>query len=102
MPNQKFTIFLSNQASNEPYKDTPMKTLALDDRLYSALQEYADASGRPINELAAEAIESWLFDDEPDEAELVEIEAAEREYQEKGGMEAGEFFRALRKERGWE
>ena len=79
-----------------------MKTLALNEDLYSALEERSEETGRPINDLAAEAIQSWLFDDELDEAELAEIEAAEREYQEKGGMEAGAFFRSLRKERGWE
>ena len=79
-----------------------MKTLTLNDELYSALQERSEETGRPIGELVSEAIESWLFDDELDEAELAEIEAAEREYKEKGGMEAGEFFRSLRKERGWE
>ncbi len=79
-----------------------MKTLALDDKLYSALEEYSEETGRPISDLAAEAIKSWLLDDELDEAELAKIEAAEREYQEKGGMEAGEFFRNLREERGWQ
>ena len=79
-----------------------MKTLALNEDLYSALEEHSEETGRPISDIAAEAIESWLFDDELDEAELAQIEAAEREYQEKGGMEAGAFFRSLRKERGWE
>lgn len=79
-----------------------MKTLPLDDKLYSALEEYSEETGRTINDLAAEAIESWLSDEELDEAELAEIEAAEREYQEKGGTEAGEFFRNLREERGWQ
>ena len=79
-----------------------MKTLTLNDELYYALEEYSEEIGRPISDFAAEAIESWLFDNELDEAELAEIEAAEREYQEKGGMEAGAFFLSLRKERGWE
>ena len=79
-----------------------MKTLSLDDSTYSALLERSEETGRSLSELAAEAIESWLYDDELDEAELAEIEAAEREYQEKGGMEVGEFFRSLRKERGWQ
>ena len=77
-------------------------TLTLDDDLYASLQEHAALTGRTSSDLATEAIESWLFDDELDEAELAEIEAAEREYQEKGGMEAGAFFRSLRKERAWE
>ena len=79
-----------------------MKTLTLNDKLYSALQERSEETERPIGELVSEAIQSWLSDEELDEAELAEIEAAEREYQEKGGMEAGAFFRSLRKERGWE
>ena len=78
-----------------------MKTLPLDDKLDSALEEYSEETGRPISDLAAEAIESWLLDEELDEAELAEIEAVERDWQENGGMEAGEFFRNLRKERGW-
>ena len=79
-----------------------MKTLTLDDKLYSALEEYSEETGRTISDLAAEAIESWLLDEELDEAELAEIETVERDWQENGGMEAGEFFRALRKERGWQ
>ena len=79
-----------------------MKTLPLDDKLYSALEEYSEETGRTISDLAVEAIESWLLDEELDESELAEIEAAEREYQEKGGTEAGEFFRHLREERGWQ
>ena len=79
-----------------------MKTLALNDQLYSALEEHSEETGRPINDLAAEAIQSWLSDEELDESELAQIEAAEREYQEKGGMEVAAFFRSLRKERGWE
>ena len=35
-------------------------TLALDDYLYAALEEQAGITGRPINDLAAEAIELWL------------------------------------------
>ena len=79
-----------------------MRTLTIDDKLYSYLQERSEETGRPIGELVSDAIESWLFDDELDESELTEIEAAECEFQEKGGMEAGEFFRSVKKERGWE
>ena len=79
-----------------------MKTLTVDDQIYSALEAYAEEFGRSIDDLAAEAITIWLFEVETDEAERAEIEAAEREYQEKGGMEASEFFRNLREERGWE
>ena len=141
-----------------------MRTLTIDDKLYSYLQERSEETGRPIDELATDAIKLWLLGlktskaelskkvpaerdsqttesemppigepyssfhvmrnmnldgppdwstrledylygkscGDPDETELAEIEVAEREYQEKGGMEAGEFFRSLRKERGWE
>ena len=75
-----------------------MKTLTLDDELYFALEEQAQATGRAVADLAAEAIESWLSDAELDEEELAEIEAAERDWQENGGMEAGEFFREVREE----
>ena len=76
-----------------------MKTLTVNDELYSDLEELAQAQGRSTSDLAAEAIESWIYDDELDEEELAEIEAAERDWQENGGMEAGEFFRQVRKER---
>ena len=50
-----------------------MKTLTLDDELYSALEEHAKETGRSISELAKEAIESWLSDDELSESEIAEI-----------------------------
>ncbi len=79
-----------------------MKTLTLNDRLYSELEDHSETTGRSINELAAEAIESWLADTMLSEAELTEIEAVERDWRENGGVEAEEFFRGVRKERGWE
>ncbi len=79
-----------------------MKTLLLDDKLYVALEEEAVKAGRPVGELLAEAVEQWLLDAELDEEEISEIEAADREWREKGGVEAGEFFDSLRRERGWD
>ena len=73
-------------------------TLTLDDRLYSALEEQAETTGRAIDELAAEAIELWLVVGDLDEEELAEIEAAVRDWEENGGMEAEEFFRSVREE----
>ena len=79
-----------------------MKTLMLDDKLYMALEEEAIKAGRPVSELLTEAVEQWLSDAELDEAELSEIEAANREWRENGGVEASEFFAKVRRERGWD
>ena len=77
-----------------------MKALMLDDKLYVALEEEATKAGRPVSELLAEAVEQWLSDAELDEAESGEVEAADREWREDGGVEAGEFFESVRRERG--
>ena len=63
-----------------------MKTLTLDDKLYTALEEEAIKVGRPVGELLTEAVEQWLLDAELDESELGEIESADREWREKGGL----------------
>lgn len=69
-----------------------MKTLTLNDNLYSALEDEADRTGRPVNDLLTEAIEAWLADVALDEAERTEIEAARLEAAEKGGVEFESFF----------
>ena len=79
-----------------------MKTLLLNDKLYVALEEEAVKAGRPVDELLTEAVEQWLLDAELDEGDLSEIEAADREWQEKGGVEASEFFASVRQERSWD
>ncbi|MCE2458601.1 MAG: ribbon-helix-helix protein, CopG family [Dehalococcoidia bacterium] len=79
-----------------------MKTLTLDDKLYTALEEEAIKVGRPVGELLTEAVEQWLLDAELDESELGEIESADREWRKHGGVEASEFFATVRKERGWD
>ena len=79
-----------------------MKTLTLDDKLYTALEEESVKAGRPIRELLTEAVEQWLLDAELDEAELSKVQAADREWCESGGVEASEFFDSVRKERGWD
>ena len=57
-----------------------MKTLTLDDKLYSALRGVLRRDrDAPSENWSTEAIESWLFDDELDEAELAEIEAVQRD-----------------------
>lgn len=72
-----------------------MKTLTVDDRLYSAMEAEADKSGRPVRDLVTEAIEVWLADSQMDEAERAEIEVARIEAAEKGGVEFEEFFDEL-------
>lgn len=58
-----------------------MKTLPIDDKLYSALQERAEETGRPISELATDAIKIWLLGLKASETELAKIEAAEHDRQ---------------------
>ena len=47
-----------------------MKTLTIDDKLYSYLQERSEETGRPINELATDAIKLWLLGLKRSRAEL--------------------------------
>ena len=63
-----------------------MKTLTLDDKLYTALEEEAIKVGRPVGELLTEAVEQWLLDAELDEAELREIESADQEWRQNSGL----------------
>ena len=70
-------------------------TLVFDDEeLYHTLKEEAARRHRPAKDLVAEALREWL--EAQEDAELLpEIEAARAEWEDKGGMEAGEFFRQL-------
>ncbi len=72
-----------------------MKTMTMNDGLYSALEEEARRTGRTVNDLVIEAIESWLADSELDEAERSKIEAARVEAAKEGGVEFEEFFDEL-------
>ena len=74
-----------------------MKTMTLSDSLYSALEDEACRSGRTINELVTEVMESWLTDFNLDEEERAEIELARSEAAEQGGVEFEEFFDDLLK-----
>ena len=47
-----------------------MKTLTIDDKLYSYLQERSEETGRPINDLATDAIKLWLLGLKRSKAEL--------------------------------
>lgn len=72
-----------------------MKTTSVDDGLYSALAAVADRSGRSVQELVNEAIESWLADAAMDDAEYEAIEKARAEAAEEGGVEFEAFFDRL-------
>ena len=74
-----------------------MKTMTLSDGLYSALEEEARRSGRTINELVTEIVESWLSEFDLDNEERAEIELARSEAAEQGGVEFEEFFDDLLK-----
>lgn len=76
-----------------------MKTMSLDDSLYSALEAAAGRSGRPVQELVNEAIESWLAEAAMDDAEYAAIEDARVEAAEQGGVEFESFFDDLLGER---
>jgi hypothetical protein len=65
------------------------------DNLYSALEEAADRSGRPIQELVSEAVQTWLDDEAMDGAEHDEVELARAEADEQGGVEFEAFFAGI-------
>ena len=75
-----------------------MKTLTLDDNLYSALEEEAHRVGCTVGELLSDAVSYWLSDAVLDDAERAEIESARAEAAEKGGIEVDEFFDQLLEE----
>ena len=76
-------------------------TVALDDDgLYAKVEAEASSSGRSVQEILVEALRQWIADSEIDEEEREEIDAAQREWKEKGDIEAHEFFDSLKKEEG--
>jgi len=73
-------------------------TVFLEDELYTAAKVEAARLNRTLREVVAEALEGWL--ELQEDLELAPlIEEAMAEYGEKGGTEAGEFFRQLEAER---
>lgn len=66
-----------------------------DENLYAAVNREAARRGLPAEKIVAEILREWLEAQE-DAALLPEIEAARKEWEEQGGVEAGEFFRVLR------
>ena len=72
-----------------------MKTMAVNDTLYGALEAASDRDGRPVQELLNEAIESWLADAALDDADRSAIERSRLEAAEQGGAEFEAFFNDL-------
>ncbi len=70
-----------------------------DDELYAALEEAAEKYGCGVQEIARDALKQWLLDMEMDELEMDEIKAASRDWWENGGVESGEFFERLEREK---
>lgn len=68
-----------------------------DEELYTAVKVEAARRNRPLKDLVTMALREWLEARE-DEELLPEIEAAREEWKEKGGIEAGDFFRQVRSE----
>ena len=65
-----------------------MKTLAMEDDIYIALEEEASKVGWTVSEMVVEAI----ADTKLDERERAEIESARAEAADMGGVEAEAFF----------
>jgi len=70
-----------------------------DDSLYTAVKVEAARRNQPVKRIVSQALREWL--EAQEDAELrSEIEAARGEWQEKGGVEAAEFFAKLKAEAG--
>ena len=79
---------IPNMAHEHGKRRELMKTMSLDDRLYSALEAASSQSGRSIQELVNEAIQSWLAEAAMDDAEYAAIEYVRAEAGEPGGVES--------------
>ena len=74
-----------------------MTVIFEDEALYTAVKVEAARRNRPLKDIVTEALREWL--EAQEDAELLPaIEEAQAEWKEKGGTEAGEFFRQLRAE----
>ncbi len=68
-----------------------------DDALYTTVKVEAARRNQPVKKLVSQALTEWL--EAQEDAELLsEIEAARAEWQQKGGVEASEFFASLKAE----
>ena len=72
-----------------------MKTMILEDGLYGALEAIAGRRGQQVQELANEAIASWLADEAMDDADYAAVKQARAEAAEQGRVEFEAFFDAL-------
>lgn len=72
-----------------------MTVLFEDDALYTAVKVEAARRNQPLKDLVTQALREWIEDQEDAEL-LADVEAARAEWQEKGGMPAGDFFSQLR------
>ena len=68
-----------------------------DDALYTTVKVEAARRNQPVKKLVSQALREWLEAQE-DAKLLPEIEKARAEWQEKGGIEANEFFAKLKAE----
>ena len=78
-----------------------MKTITItlkDDVLCAAIESEAKDIGITEDDMIIQALQFWLVETELDCEEQRELEAARREYEEVGGVEAREFFDSLRAE----
>ena len=78
-----------------------MKTITItlkDDDLRAAIESEAKIIGVIEEDMIIQALQFWLAETELDCEERRELEAAWREYEEVGGVEAREFFDGLRAE----
>lgn len=67
-----------------------------DDELRSAIESEAAIAGSTEQDAILQALRFWLAESELDCEERRELEAARREHEEVGGVEAREFFDSLR------
>ncbi|OIP28034.1 MAG: hypothetical protein CO103_04820 [Chloroflexi bacterium CG_4_9_14_3_um_filter_45_9] len=68
-----------------------------DDALYTTVKVEAARRNQPVKKLVSQALREWLEAQE-DAKLLPEIEKTRAEWQEKGGIEANEFFAKLKAE----
>ena len=71
-----------------------MTVIFEDEALYTALKVEAARKGRHAKDIVAEAVREWLETQE-DENLRAGLDEARREWEQQGGLEAGEFFRDL-------
>ncbi len=74
-----------------------MTVIFEDESLYREIKMEAARRDKPLKVLVTEALRAWLEDQEDNEV-LPAIETARTEWKEKGGVEAGEFFRQMKAE----